>query len=154
MKLTVINRKIFEQRFPNRQRAVFKFVPYGSLEAEYTGNILHGLKPTPIASEINLPLFQEMVVCGTDFQGKVWQSILGIRAGETLCYSDIAYRIGHPKAARAVGSALGANPIGIIIPCHRVLAKYGKIGGFGWGVDLKQQWLALEALADSTTELP
>ncbi|MBW8309498.1 MAG: MGMT family protein [Candidatus Paracaedibacteraceae bacterium] len=154
MKLTIINRKNFEQRFPTRQRALFNFAPYGTMEAEYTGNILHRLRPSTSLSETNLPIFQELIVVGTEFQEKVWRAILTIPAGQTLSYSDIAHKIGHSKAVRAVGSALGANPIGIIIPCHRVLAKYGKIGGFGWGIDLKQQWLAIETSAASTTEHP
>ncbi|WP_051908848.1 methylated-DNA--[protein]-cysteine S-methyltransferase [Candidatus Odyssella acanthamoebae] len=154
MKLTVIDRKKFEQRFPDRQHAIFNFAPYGSVEVDYTGNILHGLRPSAISTETDLPDFHELVVCGTAFQEKVWRALLTIPFGETVCYSDIAHKIGHPRAVRAVGSALGANPIGVIIPCHRVLAKYGKIGGFDWGIELKQKWLAIEADSGSTKEHP
>jgi O-6-methylguanine DNA methyltransferase len=152
MKLTVIDRKKFEQRFPNRQHGIFNFAPYGSVEVDYTGTILHSLRPSAISCETDLPAFQELIVWGTLFQEKVWRALLTIPFAETVCYSDIAHKIGHPRAVRAVGSALGANPIGIIIPCHRVLAKYGKIGGFEWGIELKKKWLAIEAGDGSTTE--
>jgi AraC family transcriptional regulator of adaptative response/methylated-DNA-[protein]-cysteine methyltransferase len=88
----------------------------------------------------------EMVTQGTAFQNKVWKALLEIPAGQTTTYSEIAKKIGHPKAVRAVGSAVGANPIGYLIPCHRVLPKSGGIGQFGWGPKLKQEMLQFETV--------
>jgi O-6-methylguanine DNA methyltransferase len=67
---------------------------------------------------------------GTDFQQKVWAALLRIRSGETLSYGGVAQAIGKPKALRAVGQACGANPIPVLIPCHRVLAAHQRLGGF------------------------
>ncbi len=82
---------------------------------------------------------------GTPFQRKVWETLLDIPFGETIAYSELAKRVGKPKAARAVGSANGANRIAIVIPCHRVIAADGTLGGYGGGLDVKQQLLDLEA---------
>lgn len=81
---------------------------------------------------------------GTPFQQAVWQALKEIEYGKIVTYTDIAARIGKPKSVRAVGSAIGANPILIIIPCHRVIAKSGKLGGFRAGLDMKEQLLELE----------
>ncbi len=81
---------------------------------------------------------------GTEFQKNVWLSLVEIPFGKTASYSDIAKKIGLPKAVRAVGSAVGANPFGYLIPCHRVLPKAGGLGGFAWGVDLKKLMLDYE----------
>ena len=77
---------------------------------------------------------------GTDFQMEVWQAIQKIPYGETWTYKQIAQSVGHPNAYQAVGQACGANPIPIIIPCHRVLNESGALGGFGLGLDVKK-WL-------------
>ena len=81
----------------------------------------------------------------TPFQRAVWEATRQIPSGGTASYGDIAARIGRPGAARAVGQALGRNPVAIIIPCHRVLASGGKLGGFGGGEDMKQHLLDMEA---------
>ncbi len=81
---------------------------------------------------------------GTDFQQKVWRALQDIPYGETRCYGDIASAAGNPKAARAVGMANHNNPIPIVIPCHRVIGKNGKLVGFGGGLDTKEALLALE----------
>ena len=81
---------------------------------------------------------------GTAFQQSVWQALLEIPYGETVSYSAIAERIGNPKAVRAVGSAIGANPILIVVPCHRVIGKNGSLTGFRGGIDMKVQLLDLE----------
>jgi AraC family transcriptional regulator of adaptative response/methylated-DNA-[protein]-cysteine methyltransferase len=78
---------------------------------------------------------------GTEFQKKVWRALLDIPFGKTTTYSEIAQKIGAPKAVRAVGTAVGANPMGYIIPCHRVLPKAGGLGGFAWGPEMKQRML-------------
>jgi len=81
---------------------------------------------------------------GTAFQQKVWRSCYSIPYGQTRSYGWIARQIGNPRATRAVGQALGRNPIPIIIPCHRVLAAGSKLGGFSGGLSVKEQLLALE----------
>lgn len=90
--------------------------------------------------EFDLPYF----ATGTPFQLMVWEELLKIPYGETRSYWELAEAIGKPKAARAVGNALNANPVAIIIPCHRVIASGGKLGGFGGGTELKRQLLELE----------
>lgn len=81
---------------------------------------------------------------GTQFQQAVWRELLAIPRGETRSYGQIAAKLGKPGAARAVGGACGANPLPIIIPCHRVVGSDGSLTGFGSGLDLKQKLLAME----------
>jgi len=81
---------------------------------------------------------------GTEFQRSVWRQLQEIPYGETISYGELARRVGNPKASRAVGSANGANPLPIVIPCHRVIAGNGTLGGFGGGLPMKQTLLALE----------
>lgn len=83
-------------------------------------------------------------VAGTPFQQKVWQETSRIPYGETRTYAQIAQAIGHPKAVRAVGTALGANPVPIVIPCHRVVPTSGGIGKYALGTAVKQALLNLE----------
>jgi len=83
-------------------------------------------------------------VKGTQFQLAVWNALKELPYGTTTTYSDIAHRIGNPKAVRAVGSAIGANPILAIIPCHRVIGKDGKLTGFRSGLAMKEFLLELE----------
>ena len=89
----------------------------------------------------DLPLAPE----GTEFQRKVWQRLQDIPYGETISYGELARRIGNANASRAVGAANGANPIPIVIPCHRVIGASGKLTGFGGGLPIKEALLALEA---------
>ncbi|MGD0115311.1 MAG: methylated-DNA--[protein]-cysteine S-methyltransferase [Dehalococcoidia bacterium] len=81
---------------------------------------------------------------GTEFQRRVWRALLDIPRGETRTYKQVAEQIGRPGAARAVGQAVGANPMPIVVPCHRVVAQNG-LGGFGGGLPLKKRLLRLEA---------
>lgn len=90
----------------------------------------------------DLPLAPE----GTAFQQEVWRAVRQIPYGETTTYGAIAARIGHPTASRAVGAANGANPIPIIIPCHRVIGSSGKLTGFGGGLEMKARLLSLEGV--------
>ena len=91
-------------------------------------------------TEFDLPLAPR----GTEFQRSVWRQLRGIPYGETISYGELARRVGNPKASRAVGSANGKNPLPIVIPCHRVIAGDGTLGGFGGGLPTKQTLLALE----------
>jgi len=79
-----------------------------------------------------------LAVCGTNFQVQVWRALLELDAGESVTYSALARKMGQPNGARAVGNAVGANPIAWVIPCHRVLREGGKLGGYRWGVARKQ----------------
>ncbi|MCH9690447.1 MAG: methylated-DNA--[protein]-cysteine S-methyltransferase [Gammaproteobacteria bacterium] len=82
---------------------------------------------------------------GTAFQLKVWQALLSIPMGNLSSYGDIAQKIGHPKASRAVGTAIGSNPVALLIPCHRVIRSCGKLGGYHWGETRKSAMLGWEA---------
>jgi len=90
--------------------------------------------------QFDLPLAPE----GTPFQQQVWRELQGIPYGETISYGELARRIGNRNASRAVGLANGANPISIIIPCHRVIGSSGKLTGYGGGLKNKEWLLALE----------
>lgn len=81
---------------------------------------------------------------GTPFQIEVWNELLKIPYGETRSYGEIAAAVGRPRAARAVGAAIGANPLPITVPCHRVIGKNGSLVGFGGGLRLKERLLLLE----------
>ena len=82
---------------------------------------------------------------GTNFQLKVWQALISIPCGAVAAYSDIAALIGHPRAARAVGTAVGENPVAFLIPCHRVIRSLGTIGEYRWGAERKEAMLGREA---------
>ncbi len=82
---------------------------------------------------------------GAPFQLKVWEALLQVPTGHVTTYSDIAAAIGRPKAVRAVGTAVGRNPVSFLIPCHRALQKAGGLGGYHWGLGVKRAMLAWEA---------
>jgi len=84
--------------------------------------------------------------CGTEFQISVWQQLLLIPIGQARSYGELAKQLGKPGASRAVGSACGANPIPVIVPCHRVLAAHNRIGGFSSGPNWKQRLLKIEGI--------
>jgi len=86
-------------------------------------------------------------LAGTEFQRRVWLELTRIPYGETRTYQEMARAIGSPKAVRAVGAANGANPIAIVVPCHRVIGAHGKLVGYGGGLPLKRRLLALERAA-------
>jgi methylated-DNA-[protein]-cysteine S-methyltransferase len=84
---------------------------------------------------------------GSAFQRSVWQALLGIACGRTSSYLDIARQIGAPRAVRAVGAAIGRNPVSVIVPCHRVIGSSGALTGYAGGLTRKQALLALEGVA-------
>jgi AraC family transcriptional regulator of adaptative response/methylated-DNA-[protein]-cysteine methyltransferase len=86
-----------------------------------------------------------VVLIGTDFEVRVWQTLLKIPMGKAVSYSDIACKIERPKASRAVGAAIGKNPVSFVVPCHRALGKDGKLTGYHWGITRKQAMLGWEA---------
>ena len=96
---------------------------------------IHQGEPSPLS----------LWVKGTNFQLNVWRALLNLPKGEVASYGDIAKAIGKPKASRAVGTAIGANPVALLIPCHRVLRQTGELGGYRWGETRKHAILAREA---------
>ena len=82
---------------------------------------------------------------GAPFQIKVWEALLSVPSGQVTTYSELASAIGAPRAVRAVGTAVGRNPVGWLIPCHRALRKSGELGGYHWGLPVKRAMLAWEA---------
>jgi methylated-DNA-[protein]-cysteine S-methyltransferase len=90
--------------------------------------------------QFTLPLALE----GTAFQTRVWRALCRIPYGRTISYQELAKQVGNPKASRAVGSANGANPIPIVVPCHRVITSDHRLGGYAGGLDAKAKLLALE----------
>lgn len=98
-------------------------------------------------SEIQHPTQSSQVaidICGSPFQQRVWAALRQIPWGQTWSYAELATAIGHPRALRAVGTACGANPLAVIIPCHRVRRSDGGIGGYRWGIARKQALLEYE----------
>ncbi|WHZ24881.1 MAG: Methylated-DNA--protein-cysteine methyltransferase [Nitrospira sp.] len=101
--------------------------PASAIAAYFDGD-LHAIDSLPTATE------------GTPFQKRVWHALRHIPVGHTLSYGELAKRIGRPAAVRAVGLANGANPIGIVVPCHRVIGADGSLTGYGGGLERKR-WL-------------
>jgi len=81
---------------------------------------------------------------GTPFQLRVWNTMLRVPHGKTCSYSDLARRVGKPRAVRAVAAACARNPVGLLVPCHRIVRQDGSLGGYYWGLDKKRQLLAHE----------
>ena len=94
----------------------------------------------PVPADLRLDLR------GTDFQRRVWAALQGIGAGRVESYADVAARIGQPRAVRAVARACGANPVAVLIPCHRVVRSDGALSGYRWGVERKERLLAQERI--------
>lgn len=126
-------------------------------------DVFFSSETTPVAEEMETPLLRTVAMqlgeyfagnrksfsiplmpSGTEFQKKVWNALLQIPFGETRSYQEIAEAAGSPKAYRAVGNANNKNPISILIPCHRVIGKNGSLVGYGGGLEIKEQLLALE----------
>ena len=116
-------------------------------------DFVRGMDPTGVMAAVLAYFDGDMaafdpLVCdgeGTDFQRAVWRALRDIPVGETTSYGELARRIGAPKAVRAVGAANGANPIAIVVPCHRVVGSNGSLTGYGGGLDRKRWLLAHEA---------
>lgn len=96
-----------------------------------------GPRPAPIASH-------PVRLAGTPFQRRVWSALRATRPGDRLCYSELAAQIGHPRAVRAVAQACAANPCALWVPCHRIVRRDGGLGGYRWGVAVKQCLLDAE----------
>lgn len=121
------------RRWPNAH-----FVEDSEATAPYAMRVFH-----PERWSAEQPL--RVVLIGSDFQVRVWQSLLQIPLGRAVTYSDIAQKIGQPTASRAVGAAVGRNPISFVVPCHRALGKSGALTGYHWGLTRKRAMLGWEA---------
>jgi AraC family transcriptional regulator of adaptative response/methylated-DNA-[protein]-cysteine methyltransferase len=106
--------------------------------------------PQAVAPWVDAALAQSgearLHLVGAPFQIKVWEALMAIPSGHVTTYSQIAAAVGRPKAVRAVGTAVGRNPVSWLIPCHRALRKSGALGGYHWGLPVKRALLAREAL--------
>jgi AraC family transcriptional regulator of adaptative response/methylated-DNA-[protein]-cysteine methyltransferase len=122
------------------QKAILKSYP-GTVLVRDDAKMVPIITKIFAGKKIELPL----LVTGTAFQTKVWEALMEIPEGTTSTYAEIARYIGEPKAVRAVGTACGKNPIGYLIPCHRILTSAGKLGGYAWGTARKQKILDWEA---------
>jgi len=111
-------------------------------DGERTGQLVGKIFAAP-GKEQETPL--RLLLKGTNFQLKVWQALLKIPEGRVASYGELAKTLGHPQAHRAVGSAVGRNPVAYLIPCHRVLRASGELGGYRWGTTRKRAILAREA---------
>lgn len=139
--------------------------PYGDLFTAYANNalIFKGLARSPKQQVLPLTLLwmkfpeaefiegarpevKDVHLYGTPFQHQVWQSVLKIPAGQVHTYKDIANDIGKPNATRAVGAAVGANPVSVLVPCHRVIPARGGIGNYAWGAQMKADLLKSEGV--------
>ena len=114
-------------------------------DPDITGSTAQRIFGDTRESAVKAPL--KLQPSGTNFQIKVWEALLSIPEGHVTSYSDVARRIGRPKASRAVANAVGRNPIAWLIPCHRVLRSTGEIGGYRWGTARKRAILVRELAA-------
>lgn len=119
---------MFERWYPGEPRARQAVPPVAAMLERYFNGDIAALDTVPV--ELN----------GTPFQKSVWQALRRIAGGTTISYAELAKRIGDPAAVRAVGTANGANPVAVIVPCHRVIGSNGRLTGYGGGLDRKQ-WL-------------
>ena len=115
-----------------------RYVEDSAATAAYAARIFN-----PGRWEPDTPL--KVVFIGTDFEIRVWETLLRIPLGKATTYSDIASHLGNPKASRAVGTAVGKNPVSFVVPCHRVLGKTGNLCGYHWGLTRKKAILGWEA---------
>ena len=129
----------------------------------FGGTVSAGEPPTALLRKAQVQLMEyfnrqrtefDLPLCfgGTDFQHAVWEALLDIPYGETRTYGQIAAAIGRPKAVRAVGHAIGRNPISILVPCHRVIGKDGTLTGFGGGLAIKEKLLKGEGIPFKVTQ--
>lgn len=132
-------------------------VEIGALKAEWCGAVF--IKDQELAGETAGRIFSRehressspfhLHLRGTNFQLKVWQALLSIPSGSLAAYSEIAALIGNPRASRAVGTAIGSNPVAFLIPCHRVIQSLGTIGNYRWGAGRKAAIIGWEAARKS-----
>ena len=129
---------VLERWYPGEPRVRRALPQVADALRRYFGGDLAALDAVP--AELN----------GTPFQKSVWQALRRIPPGATISYGELARRIGQPTSVRAVGAANGANPVAVIVPCHRVIGSNGTLTGYGGGLDRKRWLLAHEGVVDRT----
>lgn len=122
-----------------------RYVPYAGGRLARQSEGLSGELPDWVDAAFSARGETPLSLIGAPFQIKVWEALMHIPSGFVTSYSQIASAIGHPKAVRAVGTAVGRNPVSWVIPCHRALRKSGGLGGYHWGLRVKRAMLAYEA---------
>lgn len=149
--LGAINKKIAVLHFLNdgEKPELLLSITWPGAQIQHNPDALQSLanQVFPIAGTLNLPPNKPLALLlrGSTFQLKVWEALLKIPEGRLASYDQIAQAIGQPTASRAVGTAIGSNPVGYLIPCHRVIKKTGLFGGYRWGTERKQAMLGWEA---------
>lgn len=113
-------------------------------KSELTDKLIKELKEYLKGTRKDFTIYDSTLLAGTDFQKKVWKELLNIPYGQTKTYKEIAKAINNEKAIRAVATAIGKNPLMIVIPCHRVIGSDGKLRGYAYGVETKKKLLSLE----------
>jgi methylated-DNA--[protein]-cysteine S-methyltransferase len=137
LKITYFNNEIYKIEKVN------KIYDYNE-RSLFTDNIDKEINEYLKGKRINFSFYNNLKAKGTKFQMTVWNELKNISYGDIKSYKEIAEAIGKPKAIRSVASAIGKNPIMIIIPCHRVIGSDGKLHGYAYGLDLKKKLLAIE----------
>ena len=127
----------------NDKRVKALIESYNPIKGLFNKNIIKVFKSNVLGNKIALKVKIKFLEC-SEFQKTVWKELLKINYGRTISYSGVANLISYPKAVRAVASAVGKNPISIIVPCHRVIRKNGLIGGYAWGIKMKRALLDVE----------
>jgi AraC family transcriptional regulator of adaptative response/methylated-DNA-[protein]-cysteine methyltransferase len=133
---------------PGEEEATFADMTARWPSARYVED---GMRTAPLVQRIFDPLLWRaeqplrVVLIGTDFEVRVWEALLRVPFGRVISYSDLAARVCTPRAARAVGAAVGRNPVSFVVPCHRVIGKSGTLTGYHWGLTRKRAILGWEA---------
>ena len=137
------------QEYEQRMNKLFdRYYGKGAVEltsGDGSGRVVDALKRY-VAGELNAIDTLEVETEGTEFQRQVWQKLRDIPCGQTWSYGELARNIGKPSASRAVGMANGANPIGVVVPCHRVIGSNHTLTGYGSGIERKRWLLAHEGV--------
>jgi methylated-DNA-[protein]-cysteine S-methyltransferase len=133
----------YEDREEEIRRALARFGPVDPVDAADPGGVASALRRYLVGDLAALDTI-EVDLAGTPFQKRVWAELRKIPAGTAIAYGELARRVGDPKASRAVAGANGANPVAVVVPCHRVVAKTGALWGYGGGLERKRWLLAHE----------
>lgn len=139
--------QIGDDNFRAMRRALAKEFPQADIDLKPSTSLRSMLNAAvAVASAKQIPVEFPIDIRGTAFQWRVWRALTRIPRGETRSYSDVARAIGRPSAVRAVARACATNPVALVVPCHRVVAKTGATGGYRWGVTVKKKLLAEEKI--------
>jgi O-6-methylguanine DNA methyltransferase len=148
---------IMRLNFPCEESELLSYISrFSDTEPEYRPSKLDDLEAwlRKYFQSENIQFSGKFDLRGTSFQKRVWKTLFKLSYGKLISYGKLAENIGKPKAARAVGNAVGENPVAIVIPCHRVIRGNGSIGGFGGGLPIKRILLTVEGILDSSYGVP